>query len=196
MRRALSLLALFVSIAFAPRAHAADDAADTARDARKRMSLRTYHFSMGITTWASLGATNLLGTIRYANVIGFGDPLCREGGSPIFGRSWGCGDGLKYQHLVSATFTTASYATTRTLAALMPDPYGAAVGPSSQARRLRIHRALSWVHLAGMVAMPVLGFATAMSSDPNTRRTLATTHLVVGWSTFGAVSAAGLVWVF
>ena len=145
---------------------------------------------MGYTTWISLAATTTIGTIRYANVIGFGDPLCNEGGSPILGRTWGCGDGLKYQHLVSASFTTLSYITTRTLAAFMPDPD---YEPSS---RLRLHRALSWVHLAGMIAMPILGFATAGTDDADTRATLATVHLAVGYSTFAALSTAAGLMVF
>jgi cytochrome b561 len=157
----------------------------------KRATLRTYHRSLGITTWISLGATTLIGTARYANVIGFGTPLC-ESGSPILGRSWGCGDGLKIQHAISAGFTTVSYASTRLLAALMPDPHDAAAYTPG----LSAHRALSWVHLAGMIAMPVLGIATTSSNDPDTRRTLATTHLIVGYSTFAAVSAAGALMTF
>jgi cytochrome b561 len=160
-------------------------------EARKRATLRTYHRSLGITTWISLAATTAIGTIRYANVIGFGTPLC-ESGSPIFGHTWGCGDGLLIQHGVSAGFTTLSYASTRTLAALMPDPYDAAADNP----RLSAHRALSWVHLAGMIAMPILGIATASSDDADTRRTLATTHLIVGYSTFAAVSTAGALMVF
>ncbi len=158
--------------------------------ASKRAELAIYHRSMGLTTWISLAATTTIGTIRYANVIGFGEPLCAEGGSPIFGRSWGCGDGLQIQHLVSASFTTASYITTRTLAALMPDP------GYERSPRLKLHRALSWVHLAGMVAMPVLGFATSASDDPATRENLATAHLIVGYSTFATVSTAAALMVF
>jgi hypothetical protein len=179
----------------------AQDAPDDRRDelaqqARRRDKLRVYHRSMGITTWVSFASTMAIGTMRYANVVGFGEPLCAEGNTPILGRSYGCGDGLRIQHLVSASFTTASYISTRTLAALMPDPYDAAGGDSSAARRLRIHRALSWVHLAGMIAMPILGFATSATDDPHTRDTLATVHLVVGYSTFAAISGAASLMIF
>ncbi len=160
-------------------------------DARKRASLKTLHRAFGITTWISMAATNAIGTMRYANVIGFGDPLC-ENGSPLLGRTWGCGDGLKYQHLVSASFTTASYFTTRTIAALMPDPYNAAdTNP-----RLKWHRRLSWVHLVGMIAMPILGFATAATDDEGARRTLATVHLATGYTTFAAVTTAACLMIF
>jgi len=164
-------------------------------DARKRSSMTTLHRAFGITTWVSLGFTNAIGTTRYANVIGFGEPLC-ESGSPLLGRTWGCGNGLKYQHLVSASFTTLSYATTRTIAALMPDPYNAAEGDSTAAKKLRIHRALSWVHLVGMIAMPILGLATSATEDEGARKTLSTVHLITGYTTFAAVSTAAVIMIF
>lgn len=176
---------------------AADGAQQKKEEARKRAKLRTFHRAFGVTTWVSLGFTNAIGTARYANVIGFGKPLCDEGGgAPILGEKWGCGDGLKYQHLVSASFTTASYVTTRVLAGLMPDPYGAGEGDDTSAKKLRLHRALSWVHLAGMIAMPILGFATSMTDDPGKRSTLATAHLITGYATFAAVSTAAAIMVF
>lgn len=181
----------------APTATMSDDEQDKKLLSRKRASMRTLHRAFGITTWVSLGFTNFLGTARYANVIGFGTPLCAEGGgAPILGEKWGCGDGLRYQHLVSASFTTLSYATTRTIAALMPDPYNAGEGDDTSAKKLRIHRALSWVHLVGMIAMPILGFATSMTDDPGKQKTLATAHLITGYTTFAAVSTAAVIMIF
>jgi hypothetical protein len=174
-------------------AAATDD--EKKEQSRRRAKIRTFHRAFGITTWVSLGFTNALGTARYANVIGFGTPLCQEG-SPILGRTWGCGDGLKYQHLISASFTSLSYATTRVLAGLMPDPYNAAEGDDTPAKKLRIHRALSWVHLVGMIAMPVLGLATSMTDDPGKRNALATAHLITGYTTFAAVSTAAVIMIF
>ena len=193
MRLTLAALVIVAAtfVAAPSLAHEPDEQAQLAAQARTRATLRPHHRWLGLTTWISLGATILLGTFRYANVIGFGTPLC-DGGSPILGRTWGCGDGLMVQHGISAGFTTLSYASTRTLAALMPDPYDAA----AHTPRLRAHRALSWVHLVGMIAMPVLGIATASSVDPDTRRILATTHLIVGYSTFAAVTTAGALMVF
>lgn len=182
---------------FAPAPPVSNGAGDDAdKEIQRRAKFKNLHFAFALTTWASLAATNVIGTIRYANVIGFGDPLCAEGSTPILGRAWGCGDGLKYQHLVSASFTTMSYITARTFAALMPDPYDAASGSSERARKLVTHRALSWVHLAGMIAMPILGFATAGTTDPDAKAALATSHLVVGYTTLAAVSAAGAIMVF
>jgi hypothetical protein len=158
--------------------------------ARARGPLRNWHKWFGVTTWISLAATATIGTFRYANVVGFGEPLCAEGNTPIFGRDYGCGDGLRVHHLVSASFTTASYVTTRTLALLMPEP------EYERPERVKIHRALSWVHLAGMVAMPILGFATSAADDPETREALATAHLLVGYGTLAAVSTAGAFILF
>jgi hypothetical protein len=158
--------------------------------AADREELKKHHFWLGITTWASFAATTVLGTMRYANVVGFGEPLCAQGNTPILGREWGCGDGLKVQHLVSGGFTTASYAATRTLAALMPD------SEYVDYPKLRLHRALSWVHLAGMIATPLLGIATAATDDPSTRDTLATVHLGVAYGTLAAISTAGALMAF
>jgi hypothetical protein len=47
-----------------------------------------------------------------------------------------------------------------------------------------------------MIAMPILGFATSRTDDPSTRDGLATAHLVVGYSTFAAISAAAGLMVF
>lgn len=192
-------LAVVAVLLVAPSATAAEDGAQDAevRALARRAKLRTYHRSMGITTWISLGGTITIGTLRYANVIGFGQPLCAPGGGdPIFGTSFGCGDGLKIWHAIGATWTLLSYATTRILAGLMPDPDDAASGPGPHATRLRIHRALSWVHLAGIAAMPILGLMTSAATDAESRDALGTAHLVVGYSTFAAVSAAGSLMVF
>lgn len=163
---------------------------------KRRAAIRPIHRLMGITTWAAVGATAIVGSLRYANVIGFGERLCDPGGGdPIFGTEFGCGAGLKIWHLTGATLTLLSYATTRTLAALMPDPDDAAAGPGKHAARLRIHRALSWVHLAGMAAMPVLGLLTSASSGQE-REDLATAHLVVGYATFATISVAGSLMLF
>ena len=121
VRLELASLVLAASTLIVAPALADESVPEASREvaAQKRARLRTYHFGFALTTWASFGATSVVGTIRYANVIGFGTPLC-EKGSPIFGRTYGCGDGLMIQHGISAGFTTLSYITTRTLAALMP----------------------------------------------------------------------------
>jgi hypothetical protein len=164
---------------------------------RRRAEIRPIHRLMGITTWSLVGGAAIVGSLRYANVIGFGERLCDPGGGdPIFGTQFGCGVGLKIWHLTGATLAVLSYATTRILAALMPDPDDAAAGPGKHAARLRIHRALSWVHLTGMVAMPLLGLLTSASNDRDDRAALATAHLVVGYTTFATITVAGSLMLF
>lgn len=179
MRRSFALVLAVVVLSATTDANAAD-----------RDELKKHHFWLGITTWASFAATTVLGTMRYANVVGFGEPLCAEGNTPILGREWGCGDGLKTQHLISGGFTAASYAATRTVAALMPD------SEYVDYPKLRIHRALSWVHLAGMIATPLLGIATSAVDDPSTRDALASVHLGVAYGTLAAISTAGALMAF
>lgn len=165
---------------------------------RDRAAIARVHRAAGITTWFSLAATTTWGTLRYANVIGFGDPLCDPGGgAPIFGSDFGCGAGHRTWHLISASFSTLSYAVTRVLAALMPDAVDeAAIRSTGFGGRLAVHRALSWVHLAGMIAMPILGFLTSATSDRGDQATLATIHLGVGYATLAAVSIAAGLMVF
>lgn len=190
--RVLCLVAIAVAIAVAATVPAAaqDD------DWQRRAAIVALHRPMGITTWFSLLATTTIGTLRYANVVGFGDPLCAEGGSPIFGRDFGCGEGHRTWHLISASFSTASYAVTRVLAALMPSVPEDELAGTAFGRRLFWHRLLSWVHLAGMIAMPILGFAASSTNDPADRDDLATAHLIVGYTTFAAVSASAALMIF
>jgi hypothetical protein len=159
-------------------------------NAADRDELKKHHFWLGLTTWASFAATTAIGTMRYANVVGFGEPLCAPGNTPIFGREWGCGDGLRYQHAISAAFTSVSYAATRTVAALMPG------AEYVDYPKLRLHRALSWVHLAGMIATPILGIVTSTVDDADTRDALATVHLGVAYGTLATISTAGALMAF
>ncbi|MBI2895063.1 MAG: hypothetical protein HYY06_16020 [Deltaproteobacteria bacterium] len=178
---------------------AADEGEAEARTAelvRQRAKLARLHRVLGLTTWISLAGTVAVGTLRYANATGFGEPLCAEGNSPIFGREFGCGMGLRTWHLVAASVTMLSYVATRVIAAKMPDPLDAASGNTSFSRRLRIHRLLSWVHLTGMIASAVLGFATTATDDAGTRDALAASHLVAGYFTLAAVSTAGSLMAF
>jgi hypothetical protein len=187
MRASISVLALALALLSVSPAFA-DETQDEDREAelvRRRGVIKTYHRSMGYTTWISLAATTTLGTLRYAHVIGFGDRPCT--GESGF---W-CGGGLLLWHTISATFSTLSYAVTRILAAIMPDPYDAGADNPT----LRLHRALSWVHLAGMIAMPILGIATS-STEGSTRDTLATAHLITGYATLGTLSFAASLMTF
>lgn len=164
-------------------------------ESRRRVALRPYHVGFGVATLASMLVTNALGGIRIENTVG-SSSRCKTDENPVFGRDFGCGDGLLYTHLGSAILTTALYATSLTLATIMPDPYHSAEGDGWSAKRLRIHKTLTIVHLIGMIALPVLGVATTQSSNEGTREALAITHAATAWTTFAAMAGSAAVMVF
>lgn len=165
-----------------------------------RQRLVGMHRPLGIATFATLTVTEVLGLFASINQrTAFGPGECRAGGSPILGFEFGC-NGLSALHGVFAFASISLYATTGIYALSMPDPERAAEGDSRGATRLRIHKALAWVHAIGMVAMPVLGF---LSANPNTfgiqdvsgnfASTMRSVHEVVGFATWGALGTAMVI---
>jgi hypothetical protein len=165
-----------------------------------RQQLVTMHRPLGIATFATLTVTEVLGlfaAINQRTLLGPGE--CRAGGSPILGTEFGC-NGLSALHGVFGFATVTLYTTTGIYALSMPDPERAAEGSSRGATKLRIHKALAWVHAIGMVAMPVLGFVAA---NPNAfgihdvsgdyAAGLRTAHQFLGFVTWGALGAAMVV---
>lgn len=165
-----------------------------------RQQMVSLHRPLGIATFATLTVTEVLGlfaAINQRTLIGPGE--CRAGGNPILGAEFGC-NGLSALHGVFSFATVTLYATTGIYALSMPDPERAAEGSSRGATRLRIHKALAWVHAIGMVAMPVLGFIAA---NPNAfgiqdvrgdyAAGFRTAHEFLGFVTWGALGAAMVV---
>lgn len=185
----------------------ADDAADFrayAEDLRKRNELATVHRAFGIATWGSMLVTVTLGFIQYINQYGFfssrEDTPCVSG-SAIFGQDqcWG----QPWPHRIAAITTTALYTGTFTLSLLMPDPNQAAEGSGAFAEKLRIHKALRWVHFGGMIAQLLFGlvigqnwFGLDRANNYDTLHVLAGFHQLVGWTTFGTMTAAAAVMLF
>jgi hypothetical protein len=171
---------------------------------RQRQELGTIHRAFGIATWASMLATVVLGVIQYHNMYGwFGsleDTPCVRGDA-VFGQDqcWG----TPWVHRVAAIATTALYTTTFALSFVLPDPLGADQGNGALAENLRIHKALRWVHLGGMIAQILLGFAVGQNwfgldraNDFGAMQAIATVHQVIGLTTFGVLTAAGAIMVF
>jgi hypothetical protein len=162
------------------------------------------HRPLGIATWSALLGTEVLGTILVLNQHTlFGEGACASA-SGCIGGSWGAG-GLSAIHEASAFVTLGLYTATGIYALAMPDPEHAAVGNDRRAVRLRIHKALAWVHLVGMVLQPILGIMAAspqafgLSLNPGPSGTspaedfsaaMRTIHLGVGYATFLALSGA------
>jgi len=200
--------------ATAARARSADDAAEEESSPQEpsygeqmegRQSVAGIHKILGITTFAAMGMTLALGAIQYRNLYGAFDsrgqnPCAR--GDATFGQ--GQCSGTPWLHLISGVTTFALYTTTFSLAVAMPDPGGLDEGRGVFARRLRLHKALRWVHLIGMVAQMGLGFVIAngprfgldRTNDYGTLQGLATAHLAAGIVTFAALGWAGYLMAF
>ena len=172
---------------------------------RSRNSLTKLHRPFGIATWGAMTVTTVLGVIQYYNLYGFfatqGENPCVKG-TAIFGQGQ-CSE-TPLPHAIAAGVTTALYATTFTLAALMPDPDDLSSGKGEYASTLRMHKFLRWVHFGGMIAQAVLGVLIAnpdiigldRANDYDTLQALATVHLGTGLVTYGALTWAGALMTF
>jgi len=172
---------------------------------RSRENLAGVHRVLGISTWGFMLATVAGGFVQYYNQYGFfadqaSNPCVK--GTAIFGQ--GQCSGVPWLHAMGAGITTLLYASTFTLALLMPDPDNLAEGPGEFASTLRLHKLLRWIHFGGMVAQAVLGVLVANSqalgldraNDYGTLQTLATVHMATGLVTFGALTWAGALMAF
>lgn len=181
-----------------------DDMAAYARTLRERAEVASTHRILGISTWAAMAGTLILGGIQYHNLYGtfsdLEDTPCVTGDA-VFGQ--GQCSGTPWPHLISALATTALYSATFVTSLLMPDPGGADEGDSEYARNLRLHKALRWVHFGGMVAQIALGILVANSdrfgldraNDYGTLQALSTVHMGIGIVTWGAMTWAGALMV-
>jgi hypothetical protein len=182
----------------APAAEDADE--ETALEAlttqgERRVQLRRTHRAMGIVTWLAMTATLTLGAIQFADEYGSGeyDQTRCALGNPILGEA-NCS--TPYAHIFGIAATAASYATTFGLSIALARAGGSeGAGSSGLARRLRMHRALRWVHLAGMASQLVTGIVAAnigsAEDEFDARRGLGIYHLVIGSITWVALTWAG-----
>ena len=107
--------------------------------------------------------------------------------------TYGCDRGLSTLHGASAVLSATLYTADGVLALSLPGPQGN-VTPA----RRPWHRALTFVHLGGIVVQPVLGLVSAFPqvigvrgrapSDPFPRN-LRTTHVILGYVTTAAFLA-------
>jgi hypothetical protein len=173
-------------------------------ETKRRNRLAKQHRLLGLSTWAAMTVTVALGTIQYHNLYGFfadaGSNPCVKG-TATFGQDQ-C-YGTPWPHLLAAGVTTALYATTFTVATLMPDPDDLTSGKGEFAKTLRMHKLLRWVHFGGMVAQLLIGVVIATdiagldrANDYKTLQALATAHLGAGIVTYGAMTWAGALMTF
>jgi hypothetical protein len=182
-------------------AQAEEDRRYTAQ-VRERQDLAAVHRALGIATWVSMTLTSVLGMMQYSDLYGFGagraDNPCTTGRGIVLDEC----SGVPWAHALTATTTTVLYSVTFTLSLVMPDPNDASSGNGPLAERLRIHEALRWVHLIGMVAQIFLGVGVAnglfgdRANDYDTLQIVAGVHQAIGWTTWGALTAAGAIMLF
>lgn len=155
------------------------EALELKHDAETRRWMLTTHQTLGIATWILMAATVTIGQLNYNELYGGG------GGSTKWQNP--------HEYLVAAT--TAAFAATGAFALFAPSPYKKPLRFDTGL----VHRLAVAGATLGMLTEAFLGWWTthqANAGNPNNLRTMARTHQVVGWSTFGFLTIAGAVWVF
>ena len=146
---------------------------------KKRRHRLEVHQFLGLTTWAFMAASCVIGQLNYNDLYG--------GGS---GRG-----AYLVPHKLLVYSTTGLFAATGIYALLAPQPYKKPLKFDTGL----IHRLAAAGATAGMLAQVVLGFITARTADagnPDGLKHMAKIHDVVGWTTFGFMTAAGAAWIF
>ncbi len=170
---------------FAAEPGATPGADTTAKDAsvdqlsKTRRHRLEIHQTLGIATWILMGASCVVGQLNYNDLYG--------GGS---GRG-----SYQMPHRLLVYPTAALFATTGIYSLLAPSPYKKPL----QLDTALVHRLAAIGATAGMLAEVALGFITARQADagnPSGLKQMAQAHQIVGWTTFGFMTAAGLSWVF
>jgi hypothetical protein len=160
-------------------ADSAAKSADIGELSKKRRHRLETHQLLGLTTWAFMAASCVIGQLNYNDLYGGGSGR----GSYM----------LPHQLLVYST--TGLFTATGIYALLAPQPYKKPLKFDTGL----MHRIAAIGATAGMVAQVVLGFITARTADagnPSGLHEMAKIHDVVGWTTFGFMTAAGAVWIF
>jgi hypothetical protein len=191
-----------LQVADATEAAQAEEDRRYAEQVRQRQEIATVHRALGITTWISMTLTVVLGMMQYSDMYGFGagrdQNPCTTGHGVVLDEC----SGPPWAHAISATTTATLYTATFTLSLLMPDPNDADSGNGQFAERLRIHEALRWIHLVGMVAQMVLGLGVSnglfgdRANNYDTLQIVAGVHQAIGWTTWGALTGAAAVMLF
>lgn len=165
---------------------------------RRAESLRRWERALKWSTAGALVVTTTLGTLAAINQpTAFGDGRCQTG-HPVLG-TYGCDRGLSTLHGTSAVLSATLYTADGVLTLAIPGP----VGNVSDAAR-PWHRALTYVHLGGMVVQPILGLVSAFPQVIGVRNTaptdrfprgMRTAHVILGYVTTAAfLTTLALEW--
>lgn len=155
------------------------DADEVAARASRRRWMLKVHQTLGLATWALMAATVTVGQLNYNELYGGGG-----------GRN-------KWQgpHAALVASTTVAFAGTGAFAIFAPKPYDRPLKLDTGL----VHRIAVIGATLGMVSEIVLGIATHRRGEAGNQRSLkslALTHQIIGYSTFGFLTVAATVWVF
>jgi len=146
---------------------------------KKRRHRLEIHQLLGLTTWAFMGASCVIGQLNYNDLYGSGS-----------GRG-----NYMMPHRLLVYSTTILFGVTAAYALFAPRPYKKPLKFDTGL----IHRIAAIGATAGILTEVVLGFITARSADsgnPDGLKQKAQIHDVIGWTTFGFMTAAGTAWLF
>lgn len=155
-----------------------DLAAEREQQSQTRRWMLKTHQTLGITTWALMAATVTVGQLNYNQLYGGGGSNKWQG-----------------THEILVLSTSVAFAATAAFAIFAPTPYKKPLHFDTGL----IHRIAVIGATLGMVTEGLLGWWTthqANAGNPNNLRSMALTHQIVGYTTFGLLTVAGTVWVF
>lgn len=155
------------------------EALELKHEGETRRWMLTTHQTLGIATWILMAATVTVGQLNYNQLYGGG------GGS----NKW------QTPHEILVAASTVAFAATGTFALFAPSPYKKPLHFDTGL----VHRIAVSGATLGMLTEAFLGWWTthqANAGNHNNLGTMARTHQVVGWATFGFLTAAAAVWVF
>jgi hypothetical protein len=148
-----------------------------ARQVERRRGMLQLHQGLGIATWAALAATTVVGQLQF-------DDRFRGGGDTGQYRA-------PHKALVYTTATL--FTATGLLGLFAPEPYQKRPAGLDTAT---LHKIFMGVAAAGMVAQVILGVAARGQAGTTQERDLAVAHQVIGYTTFGAMTAGAVVLFF
>jgi hypothetical protein len=160
-------------------ANSAANSADISEQSKRRRHRLETHQFLGLTTWAFMAASCIIGQLNYNDLYG--------GGS---GRG-----GYMMPHRLLVYSTAGLFTATGIYALLAPQPYKKPLKFDTGL----LHRIAAIGATAGMVAEVVLGFITARTADSGNSSGIKQTaeiHNAIGWTTFGFMTVAGTAWLF
>jgi len=134
---------------------------------RLRRDMLQWHQRVGLATWLAMTAQTVIGARMYNDLPGSYQRYRKT-----------------HKRLGYGTF--ALYSTTAALQLAAPPARSYDDGITN----ISVHRALSYVHFAGMMATPLLGASATRANSPEAYQKALDRHRVVGWVTYAAFSGA------